>query len=479
MTYRPLDPLDSAFITLEVPSAPLHIGAIIELELHDDLDPIARFDRIKETVRSRLHEIPVLTQRILRTPFDLAWPVFAEDPDFDLDYHVVRRAVPFPGGEAELDALVGRVMSRELVPDRPLWEMNVIEGLADGRAAIVIKIHHALVDGVSGAATLARFFDISPEIREPEAKTAEEVVPTEPLPTPMELLSRTASELLKRPSAVVDALSSSVEHAADALERVTKSALNDPPELGVHQPSIFEAHRTSINGTPGHSKRFARLRMDLNEVKYAAKARGATVTDFVMATVSGGLKRLFDARAEQLDRDLIAFVPINVRRSGDEGDLGNQISAMLMGLRTDLEDPEDRIRAISRSQSLVADQQREHNARLLMDLAAAVGPTIASAAGRTMWALELFDHLPPAANVVVSSVPGPPIPLWLGGYRVATAAPLGPLMAGLALNITVLGYVDQLEYGMLACTRRVPELYELRDWIAEEADYYFKSTPAR
>jgi WS/DGAT/MGAT family acyltransferase len=478
MSYRPLDPLDSAFITLEVPSAPLHIGAIIELEAGDDLDPIVRFERIKETVRSRLHEIPVLTQRILRTPFDLAWPVFAEDPEFDLDFHVVRRAVPTPGGEAELDALVGRVMSRELVPDRPLWELNVIEGLADGRAAIVIKIHHALVDGVSGAATLAKFFDITPDVREPEPRTTE-AAPTEPLPTPLELLSRTASDLLRRPSAVVDAISSSVEHAADALERVTKSALNDPPEFGVHQPSIFEAHRTSINGTPGHSKRFARLKMDLNEVKYAAKARGATVTDFVMATVSGGLRRLFEARGEELSRDLIAFVPINVRRSGDEGELGNQISAMLMGLRTDLEDPEDRIRAISTAQSLVADLQRENNARLLMDLAAAVGPTIASAAGRTMSALELYDHLPPAANVVVSSVPGPPIPLWLGGYRVATAAPLGPLMAGLALNITVLGYVDQLEYGLLACTRRVPELYELRDWIAEEADYFFKSPAAR
>lgn len=475
MTYRVLDPLDSAFVTLEVPSAPLHIGVIIELEVNDDLDPRARYEMIKANVAARLHEIPVLTQRILRTPFDLAWPVFAEDPEFDIDFHVIRRAVPSPGGEAELDALVGRVMSRELVPDRPLWELNVIEGLADGRAAIVMKIHHALADGVSGAATFARLFDISPEVRDPEPVPEDRPI-AEALPTPLEMLSRTASELLKRPGAIVEALTSSVERAADVLERVAKGALNDEPnELGVHQPSIFEAARTSINGTPGHSKRFARLRVDLNEVKAAAKRRDASVTDFVMATVSGGLKRLFDERGEELFKDLVAFVPINVRRSGLEGEMGNQISAMLMGLRTDLDDPEDRIRAISQSQSLAAGHQREQNAKLLMNLAAAAGPTITSAAGRTLSALELYDNLPAIANVVVSSVPGPPIPLWLSGHRVATAAPLGPLMAGLALNITVLGYVDQLEYGMLACTRRVPELFELRDWIAEEADYFIKT----
>ena len=475
MSYRALDPLDSAFVTLEVPSAPLHIGVIIELEVNDDFDPIARFEKIKQIVAERVHEIPVLTQRILRTPFDLAWPVYAEDPDFDIDYHVIRRAVPSPGGDAELDALVGRVMSRELVPDRPLWEMNIIEGLADGRAAIVLKIHHALADGVSGAATFVKVFDLSPEVRAPEPRL-EDRGPIDPLPTPLELLSRTASELMKRPGAIVDAISSSVEAAADALERIARGALSDEPnELGVHQPSIFEAARTSINGTPGHSKRFKRLKMDLNEVKSAAKGRGASVTDFVLATVSGGLKRLFDARGEELTKDLIAFMPINVRRSGDEGDMGNQISAMLIGLRTDLDNPEDRIMAISQAQSLVAEKQRQQNARFLMDLASAVGPTLTSAAGRTLSALELFDNLPPVANVVVSSVPGPPIPLWFSGYRVATAAPLGPLMAGLALNITVLGYVDQLEYGLLGCTRRVPELEQLRDWIAEEADYYIKA----
>lgn len=470
MTYRTVDPLDSAFITLEVPSAPLHIGAILELDVSDTLNARERFEEMKASIAARVHEIPVLTQRILRTPFDLAWPVYADDPDFDIDDHVIRRAVSAPGGEAELDALVGRVMGRELVPDRPLWELNIIEGLADGRVAVVLKIHHALADGVSGAATFARLFDITPEGREPDP-VPDRAVPA-PLPSPLALLSRTAGELVTRPGAIVEAITAGVERAADVVERIAhtlEDSSND--EFRVRQPSVFAAPRTSINGTPSHSKNFTRLRLSLPDVKTAARSRGASVTDFVMATVSGGLRKLFEGRDETLSRDLVAFVPVNVRRQGAEGEMGNQIAAMLLALRTDLE-PEERIRALTQAQAHTAERQREHSAKFLMNVASAAGPTLSAAAGRTLAALHLYDHLPPVANVVVSSVPGPPIPLWLSGHRVASAAPLGPLMAGLTLNVTVLGYCDYLEYGLLGCARRVPEINELRDYIADEAEHY-------
>jgi diacylglycerol O-acyltransferase / wax synthase len=476
MKYRVVDPLDSAFITLEVPSAPLHIGIIIELDVTDELDPKERFAQIKANVAARLHEIPVLTQRILRTPFDLAWPIYADDPDFNVDHHVIRRALAAPGGEAELDALVSRVMSHELVRDRPLWEFNVIEGLADGRVAIVMKIHHALADGVSGAATFAKLFDITEEVRPPEP-CPQRTAP-EPLPSPMALLSRTATELFRRPAAIVEVVTAGAERAADVFERVARAVSEPEPSLAAKPPSIFAAPRTSINGTPSHTKRFTRLRLNLPDVKVAAKSRGASVTDFVMATVSGGLSQLLRDRGEDLERDLVAFVPVNVWRRGAEDELGNQIAAMLLALRTDLADPEDRIRAITRAQALTAERQREHSAKFLMNLASVAGPTLASAAGKTLTALHLYDHLPPLANVVISSVPGPPVPLYLSGHRVATAAPLGPLMAGIALNVTVLGYCDQLEFGLLGCVRHVPDIDCLRDYIAVEADYFLKNPVA-
>lgn len=472
MTLRRVDPLDSAFITLEVPSAPLHIGVILELEPTDDLDPAERFEKIKADVAARVHEVPVLTRRILRTPFDLAWPVYADDPAFDVDAHVLRRAVPSPGGEAEFEAVVSRIMSTELVPDRPLWQINILEGLADGRVGLVMKIHHALADGVSGAATFAQLFDLSPEGREPTPIEPRD--PPAPLPTPLELLVRTVGELATRPITLLQVASAAAERAADAFERLAGLAERADAPYGAHQPSIWAAPRTSINGTPSHSKRFTRLRLSLPDVKRAARARGASVTDFVMATVSGGLRQLFDARGETLERDLVAFVPVNVRREGAEAQMGNQIAAMLLLLRTDLADPEDRIRAITEAQARTAERQREHSAKLLMNLANAAGPTLASAAGRTLSALHLYDHLPPLANVVVSSVPGPTFPLYLSGMRVAAAAPLGPLMAGLTLNVTVFGYCDQLEYGLLGCQQRVPEIERLRDYIADEAAYYLK-----
>jgi WS/DGAT/MGAT family acyltransferase len=467
---QPLDPLDSAFITLESQGAPLHIGAIIELDHPSGgaVDPITTFEEVKALVASRLHEVPKLAKRILRVPFDLAWPVWVDDPDFDIDEHVLRRSCPSPGGEGELDALVGRVMATELPPDRPLWELSVVEGLADSRTALILKLHHALADGVSGAATFAGLFDISPEVRAPSPR-AESEAPPPALPTPLELLGRTAGELLRRPYALLDAVTAGMEQAGAAVERVLR-----PPGPGAeHAVSLFSAARTSLNGTPSHARRFTRLHLDLADVKEAAKRHGATVTDFVMCTAGGALRRLLERRGEPPSRDLVAFMPVNVRQKGAEGELGNRISAVLVELHALELDRVARLEAI-RDASLARKHGDSHSSKFLTGLAAAVGPTLASIAGQTLYDLELFDELPPIANVTVSSVPGPPIPLWMAGRHVATAAPLGPLMAGIALNITVLGYGGLLEYGILACAKKLPDLTELRLLLEDEATALLK-----
>lgn len=461
-----LDPLDSAFITLESPGAPLHIAGILELD-HPTVgatDPISTYEEIKALVAARLHEIPKLTKRILRVPFDLAWPVWVEDPEFDIDEHVLRRSCPSPGGEAELEALIGRVMATELPPDRPLWELSVVEGLTDGRTAIVLKIHHALADGVSGAATFAGLFDISEDVRPPTTLDALEIAVPEPLPTPLELLGRTAGELLRRPQALLEAIGTGIEQAAAIVERAVRPTEGD----GLAPTSLLAAQKTSLNGTPSHARRYARLQLDLAEVKDAAKRRGATVTDFAMCTVGGALRRLLESRGEAIERDLIAFMPVNVRREGAEGDLGNRISAVLVPLHASELDAEARLEVL-RDDSQARKRTSSQSSKLLMNLAAAAGPTLASLAGQTLYDLELFNDLPPIANVTVSSVPGPPVPLWMAGRRVASAAPLGPLMGGIALNITVLGFGGFLEYGVLACAKRLPDLSPLRDLLMDEA----------
>jgi WS/DGAT/MGAT family acyltransferase len=242
------------------------------------------------------------------------------------------------------------------------------------------------------------------------------------------------------------------------------------------QPSIFEARATSLNGAAGIEKSFLRTRVPLADVKRAAKARGVTVTDVVMAITSGALKRLLDDRGEVLKRDLIAFVPINVRGEGDTAAMGNQISGMLVALHTDLE-REERLLAISSDALKTVGEQRAHRAKIFQDTPRVLGPTLLSLGGKFISAFNLFDRVP-MANVMISSVPGPPIPLWLSGRHVESATPFGPLLGAISLNITVLGFGEHLEFGLIACADRFDDLSSLRDYLGEEASEIIGSTTA-
>ena len=470
-----LDPLDSAFILLENPGTSMNIGAIVELEARDE-DPAARFEELKSNIAARLHEIPVLTQRVVRAPFDMTWPILVEDDRFDLDRHVVRVALPAPGTDEQLDAFVSEFLSRTLSPQRPLWQLLVIEGLDDGRAVLILKMHHALADGVSFAETVANFFDISPEVRPPAERT--DVGDEEPtVTTSLGLLRQGLERLRQRPQLFLEDLASWGSRFYEIVRALASVAsVHGRRHATPDQPSIFEARRTSLNGSAGIEKTYLRTRVPLAEVKRAAKARGVSVTDIVMAMTGGALKRLLEERGETLKKDLLAFVPINVRADGDTADLGNQISGMLVALHTDMKDPEDRLRAISHDSSKTVGEQRAHRARIFQDVPRVLGPTLLSFGGKLVSTFGLFDHVP-MANVMISSVAGPPIPLWLSGRRVTSAAPYGPLLGSISLNITVLGFEENLEFGMLGCAERIDDLARLRDFINEEAAMFIDATP--
>jgi diacylglycerol O-acyltransferase / wax synthase len=470
-----LDPLDSAFILLENPGTSMNIGAVVELEARSE-NPAERFEVLKSVIAARIHEIPVLTQRVVRAPFDMTWPILVEDDRFDLDRHVVRVALPAPGTDEQLDAFVSEFLSRALSPQRPLWQLLIIEGLEDGRAVLVVKMHHALADGVSFAETIANFFDISPDVRPPaERADGDDDEPT--VTTSLGLLRQGIARLREHPQLILENLASWGSRLYEIIRALASVvAVRGRRHATPDQPSIFEARRTSLNGAAGIEKTFLRTRVPLADVKRATKARGASVTDFVMATTSGALSRLIDERGEVLKKDLLAFVPINVRAEGDTADLGNQISGMLVDLHTDVADSEERLRAISHDSSMTVDEQRAHRARIFQDVPRVLGPTLLSFGGKLVSAFGLFDHLP-MANVMISSVPGPPIPLWLSGRRVVSAAPYGPLLGSISLNITVLGFGENLEFGILGCAERMNDLDRLRDLIFEEATALTSVTP--
>jgi diacylglycerol O-acyltransferase len=244
------------------------------------------------------------------------------------------------------------------------------------------------------------------------------------------------------------------------------------------QPSMFDARRTSLNGAAGIEKSYHRLRVPLADVKRAAKSRGASVTDFVMATSSGALRRLLDDRGEVLRKDLIAFVPINVRGGGDTAAMGNQFSGMLVRLHSNVADAEERLAAISSDAAKTLDIQRASAAQILQDVPRVLGPTLLSFGGRLISEFGLFNRMPPVANLMLSSVPGPPIPLWLSGHRIASAAPVGPLFGSFSLNITVLGFEEYLEFGLLGCAERMPDLESLRDYLLDEVTALIDATPS-
>jgi WS/DGAT/MGAT family acyltransferase len=466
---RYLDPLDSAFVLLEVPGSAMNIGAVIELDFGAVADPTERFELIRKNVADRLHEIPVLTQRVIRAPFDLTWPALVPDTDIDLDRHISRVALPSPGTADQFDTLISEFLSRPLVRTRPLWQLLIIEGLEDGRAAAALKVHHALADGVSGAETFASLFDISPEVRAPAPKV--DVAITEPVATnSMSLVFEGLRRLRADPTLAVSVATSWLTRVFDVVRTVVRIAFTRGRKRTTpDQPSIFEARRTSLNGRPGVEKAYHRMRVPLADAKRAAKHHGASVTDFVTATTSGALRRLLADRGEVLTRDLIAFVPINVRGDGDAAAMGNQISGMLVALHTDIDDPVERLKAIAQDSQKTVGEQRQNGARMFQEMPRVLGPVILSMGGKFVDAFGLFDRIPPMANLMLSSVPGPPIPLWLSGHRVVSAAPVGPLLGPFSLNVTVLGFEQNLEFGMLGCARTMPDLATLRDYLEDEA----------
>ena len=446
----------------------MNIGAVIELDFGDAADPTERYERIRKNVVDRLHEIPVLTQRVIRAPFDLTWPALVPDSHINLDRHISRVALPSPGSGDQFDALISEFLSRPLVRTRPLWQLLIIEGLADGRVAAALKVHHALADGVSGAETFASLFDISPEVRAPLPAT--DVVDGDEGINSMSLVLDGLRRLRAEPALVISTVTSWLTRVFNVVSTVARVILTRGRKRATPRlPSIFEARRTSLNGRAGVEKIYHRMRVPLADAKRAAKYHGASVTDFVTATTSGALRRLLEDRGDELQRDLIAFVPVNVRGEGDTSAMGNQISGMLVALHTDIDDPIERLAAIARDSAKTVGVQRHRGAQMFQEMPRVLGPTVLSYGGKMVDAFGLFDVLPPMANLMLSSVPGPPIPLWLSGHRVVSAAPVGPLLGPFSLNVTVLGFEQNLEFGMLGCANAMPDLAKLRDYLVEEA----------
>jgi diacylglycerol O-acyltransferase len=460
---QPLEGMDAAFLSLETPTTPLHVGVVLVLDPPEGtrslFSPSTRSAQIRRVISQRLHLVPQLRQRAMRVPLGLHHPVWVDDPMFTLDDHVSAASLPSPGGAAELDAFVAGVMSRQLDPDRPLWEMYIVEGLAGDRTALIAKVHHAILDGVSGASVLGAFLDLNPRSR--VIPLPSEAWDPAPLPNSSQLLNYAARSMSHQPGHALGTLQAGVEALADLgmHNRELLGRGETPP------PSFFSAPRTSFNGAISNRKRFATLSVPLEDVKLVRRMFECTVNDVILAGVAGGLRTFMDERGEVPDRALVAMVPVSTRDSGDGAALGNQVSGMLVSLATDVDDPVLRLDAIAESSRVAKDQQQLHGGRLVSDLAQIAAPGLVSRVARAVAGTKLFDHLRPPFNVTVSGVKGPDFPLFCAGSRVASMFPVGPIAEGIGLNVTIFSYLDQLQFGLLSCRKLLPELDELATHI--------------
>lgn len=449
-----LSGLDAMFFYLETPSSHMHVAGVYELELGGR--PVT-FEAIKAMVAERLPLAPAFRRRLVEVPFRITHPYWVEDPDFDLDYHVRRAALPSPGGRAELEEFVGQIVGLPLDRSRPLWEMYVVEGLAGGRLAIVTKVHHAAIDGISGAEIAATWLDLEPE---PAPRELEDDWEPEPLPSEVELIAFGLASLAGHPLKAARSARRILESALHLTEH--NRQLETPPP-----PAPFAAPKTSLNQALTPHRRVAFTELALADLKAVKNHFSCKVNDVVLAACAGALRRYLLAGEELPETPLVAMVPISVRSEDELGTHGNKVSAMLTSLATEVADPAERLRAIASSTSRAKEQERLIGAETLTDWTEFTFPALIGRASRLVSSTRVFDRLRPAFNVTISNVPGPSFPLYFAGGEVTSFYPLGPVAEGVGLNITVLSYCGTVYFGLNACRESVSRLAELPGMLAE------------
>ncbi|HEX4866568.1 MAG TPA: wax ester/triacylglycerol synthase family O-acyltransferase [Acidimicrobiales bacterium] len=461
-----LSGLDAAFLALETPSSHMHVASLAIFDPSTADGPLT-LERIVEVYGQRLHLAPPFRRRLATVPLGLHHPLWIEDPDFDIRNHLRHTAIPAPGGPDELATLVGRLVALPLDRSRPLWEIWLIEGLEGGKVALLSKVHHAAIDGAAGNELQVALLDLSPTIEEHVPET--EWVPDR-VPTDAELLTYAASSLARQPVRVAKAVARTAQAALDVRRMGQQSTAAMLP------PAPFAAPRTSFNAALTPRRSFAYTTLDLRRVKAVKTAAGCTVNDAVLALGGGALRRYLEDRGEELDGPLVAMVPVSVRTADQKGAMGNQVSSTLTSLGTDIEDAFERLKVIHEVTSEAKAQQQAIGADTLQQWSEFAAPALLGRAARLYTRMNWANAHRPLFNVTISNVPGPPFPLYSAGARMLASYPVGPIFDGGGLNMTVMSYLDQLDFGLLACPDLVDDVWDIADDLHAELDALVEAT---
>jgi WS/DGAT/MGAT family acyltransferase len=450
--HERLSPLDVSFLYLEEPTTAMHVGGVAVFEApRDGFD----YDRLVQLIERRIGYVPRYRQKVRWVPGHVANPVWVDDPDFDITYHVRRSGLPKPGTDAQLRELVARVQSRHLDRSRPLWEMYLVEGLSGGRFAIITKTHHAMVDGVSAIDIGTVILDVSPT----PADSGAAPEPWQPRrePSALELVAEAAVETLRKPTELIATARTGVLAPAAVGERIAGAAVG---LLAAARTAARPAPVSPLNARIGEQRRYAMASTDLDDYKRVRKAHGGTVNDVVLATVAGALREWLQSRGEPVTaRSTVrALVPVSVRTAEDN--LGNRVSAYLVDLPVGEPNPVVRLHQVSFAMRAHKEAGQSVGADAIVALSGFAPPTLHSLGAR---AASSFSRR--FFNLVVTNVPGPQLPLYADGAQLLAAYPIVPLAKGQAVSVGLTSYNGGVYYGLNADRDAMSDVDVLADCI--------------
>ena len=481
---KQLSGLDASFLYLETPAQFGHVSSLSVFARPDNAgyDPLAAW---RDQIARRLHLLEPLRRRLREVPFGLDHPFWVDDPAFDLDFHVRHTAAPPPGTDAQLADLVARLVGRPLDRRRPLWETYVIEGLPDDRFGILTKVHHATIDGASGAELLTLMLDTDPagdDVAPPEAEWR-----PERLPSDGEVLARAAASLARKPARAVllgartarelgratrnPILVAAANQVRDGLRGPLGAVLNlgrerSPEGRAVGPLPSGGAPRTPFNATITPHRKFAFRSTSLDAVKGIKNALGATVNDVVMAVCAGGIRTWLEQHDALPDRPLVAMVPVSIRTGEETERWTNRVSSIFASLPTDEPDPVERVRRIHDAMGNAKQLFDAVPADALTDFAEFPPPAVFGRAMRL--ATRLTGRFNSPVNLVISNVPGPRHPLYAAGAKLLHYYPVSTIVDGQGLNVTVQSYLDTLDFGLVACRELVPDVQDMVDAMLDD-----------
>jgi WS/DGAT/MGAT family acyltransferase len=482
---RQLTGLDAQFLALESPRQAGHVGALAVLDPSTRPNGRLELADVQLVLAERLPELPPFRWRLKEVPFGLDYPYWIDDPDFDLEYHVREIGLAPPPTDAKLAEQVARIFERPLDRSRPLWELYLIHGLQDGQVAMLTKVHHAAVDGISGAEILSVLLDLAPEGREPAAV---DVTGAEGEPGELAMLGRGLLGTPKYLGRVVRNLPSTLPNLEDApiigtmpgaatlgrtTARVTR-ALRRRPSRMLERTNLSRP-RTTFNGRVSPHRRFAFGRLPLDEIKAVKNAYGYTVNDVVVSVCATAVRRWLIEHDELPNDPLVAQVPVSVRTEDQRGTFGNRIGMLSAPLYVNEADPVERLRLTHEAMAVVKERHKALPAALLQDATEFIPPAVFSRAARITFSLAAVRT--PIWNLVVSNVPGPQFPLYLAGAKMVAHYPVSVITDGMGLNITVMSYLGNLDFGIVADREQMPDLWSLIGWLREALDELLPEDP--